>query len=246
MNRILAISFYFSLMVVSVSFTSCWQNSGSVRFKPARMEALQEREVACFNKIELDGNFTVYIQNADTCRVSVEGEEDILNTVITESDHETLRIGYMNEQMMPMDHSVVLHIMVRDLHAIKGQKSLKIFSTDIFEFRELNLNFAGAVDLEMEMAGRQLEGIFAGASSVDLQGKVDVIKLEMPGAGKFNAFDLEVRDADLNLAGAGTAEVNVTGELRVNMAGACYVSYKGNPENVYSNISGIGRLKKVD
>lgn len=246
MNRVNVISFIFVAVAVSVSFTGCWQSPGSMRLKPGQMDTLQEREVACFNKIELDGNFTVYLQNATACRVTVEGEEEVLSTVITEVDNETLRIGYMNEQLMPMDHSVVVNIMVKDLYAIKGQKSIKMITTDIFEFHDLDLDFAGAVDLEMELAGQQLTGVFAGASLVDFRGKVDTIKMEMPGAGKFKAFDLEVKNADLNLAGAGKAEVYVTGELRVNMAGACYVSYKGNPANVYSNISGIGRLKKVE
>lgn len=246
MNRATVISFLIVLTAVSVSFTSCWQNPGSVRLKPGQMDTVQDREVECFNKIELDGNFTVYLQNGASCRISVEGEEEVLSMLITEVEDGTLKIGYMNEQLMPMDHSVIVNVMVNDLRAIKGQKSLRVITTDIFEFNNLDLDFAGAVDLDMELAGGHLTGVFAGASSVDFSGKVDSVKLEMPGAGKFKAFDLEVQNADLNLAGAGKAEVNVTGELRVNMAGACYVTYKGNPANVYSNISGIGRLKKVD
>lgn len=237
---------YVTLLLISIITPGCWGDTGSVRFKPGHMDIIQEREVTSFNKVELNGNFTVYLQNSSACSVSVQGDEEMLNVVLTEVVNGTLKIGYMNERYAGMDQSVVVNIKVADLLELSGRKSIKVITTEIFQFNELNLNFAGAVNLDLEVSGKTLKGQFAGASKVVLNGKVDTFKIEMPGAGKLQAFGLDAKYVDLNLAGAGNAEVNVSEQLKVDMAGACFVTYKGTPASVFSNISGIGRLKKVD
>lgn len=246
MKRYRSITGFLALCFISAYTTGCWSDPGSIRFKPGTMESFQTREVASFNKVELNGNFIVYLQNSSVCSLSVEGDEDILNMVLTEVENSTLRIGYMNERYNNMDQPVIVNIGVNDLQELSGQKAVKVITTDVFLFNHLKMDFAGAVNLEMELHGQSVTGVFAGASSIDLKGKVDSLNFDIPGAGKMRAFELEARKVELNLAGAGKADIFVTEQLRVNMAGACHVSYKGTPSSVYSNISGIGRLKKID
>jgi len=70
--------------------------------------------------------------------------------------------------------------------------------------------------------------------------------MEMPGAGKIAAYDLLVEDFYLKMSGAGMAEVFASKKLSVEISGACTVSYKGNPSDVYTNISGLGRVKRTN
>jgi hypothetical protein len=49
------------------------------------------------------------------------------------------------------------------------------------------------------------------------------------GAGKVDAEELIVRDLHINCAGASQAEVNVTGELWAQAAGASKITYIGKP-----------------
>lgn len=237
---------FIALFLISISTNGCRPETGSIRVKPGHDDTVQSRDVTSFNRIDIDGNFTVYLENSETCSVTVEGDEEILNVLMTEVEDGTLKIGYVNEHYEEMNQSVIVKIRVVDLKEIKGQKSLKVVTTDIFQFNELILDFAGAVNMDLELSGKSLSGVFAGASFITLNGKVNSLKFEMAGAGKLKAFGLDAKDVDLDLAGARKTEVSVSEKLRVNMAGACYVTYKGNPSNVFSNISGIGRVKKVD
>jgi hypothetical protein len=237
---------FLAAFLIGILNTGCWSKADNGRLRHGYNDTIQTRDVGSFEKIELDGNFTVYLQNGPTCNLTLEGDEEILNVVLTEVDNGSLKISYMNEAYSGMEQPVVVNIKVVNLLELTGRKSISAYSTDILQVDNLKLDFAGAVNMDLEISGNSLTGQFAGASNVVLNGKIDTLQFEMPGAGKLKAFDLLARNVDLNLAGAGKAEVNVSEQLKVEMAGACYVTYKGNPTQVFSNISGIGRLKKVE
>lgn len=234
------------LIIVSILNIGCWCNSGKGKFKSDYGSTIQNRNVGSFEKIDLEGNFIVYLQSDSECSVSVEGDEEIVNMVLTEVENGTLKISYMNQSYPGMENSVTITIKVINLLELFGRKTIGIYSTDVLHIDNLKLDFAGALNMDLEVSGNSVIGQFAGASNVVLSGRVDTLKLEMPGAGKLKAFELLAKNVDLNMAGAGKAEVSVSNQLKVEMAGACYVSYKGKPNEVFSNISGIGRLKRVD
>jgi hypothetical protein len=47
------------------------------------------------------------------------------------------------------------------------------------------------------------------------------------------------------MSGAGSAEVNVSKQLDVNISGVGVVSYKGEPEVLRKRISGAGKIEQM-
>lgn len=228
-------------------FTACRLETGSNRFQ-THVDGAGKKIVGIFNQVELDGNFVVYIQNGDSDHIVLNGDQQRLNMIIVDMDNQVLKITELEQDARTSRRRspIVVTITAREINKITGRHAIKMLTSDVFRFDTLALNFSGAADLNLNLDGNCLKGLFEGASSVKAQGVVNSFVIEMPGAGKLLAYDLIAQKVDLNLAGAGKAQVYAAQELRVNIAGACSVTYKGNPENLFSNISGIGRVKHVE
>ncbi|WP_026474863.1 head GIN domain-containing protein [Alkaliflexus imshenetskii] len=228
-------------------FTACRLETGANRFQTP-VDGSGKMIAGFFNQVELDGNFIVYIQNGDSEHVVLNGDQQRLNMIIVDMDNQVLKITDLEQEVRSSRRRspIVINITAREISRITGRHAIKMITSDVFRFDTLTLNFSGAADLNLNLDGNYLKGLFEGASSVKAQGVVNSFLVEMPGAGKLLAYDLIAQKVDLNLAGAGKAQVYASQELRVNIAGACSVTYKGSPENLFSNISGIGRVKQVE
>ena len=234
-----------ALANITVSCVECSNSRTGIRIGQSSA-VIQEKEVSYFNVVEFDGDFEVAIRQGNACSLTMEGTEDILNMIIIEEKDEVLKISQIQEDTKKRQNKVLISLNVVDLVKITGERSLKIITPELLTFDNLHIDISGAVNMDMNIHGNMLTGDFKGASSIKLAGKVAEMNITMPGAGKIKAFDLMAENVVLELAGAGKADITAIKQLKVDMSGACMVAYKGNPENVFSNISGIGRLKKVD
>ncbi|MBZ4676979.1 MAG: hypothetical protein JG782_1599 [Anaerophaga sp.] len=206
----------------------------------------EERAIGEFNALELDGNYIVKLENSDSCMFEISGNEEMKSLVITQVVDGVLKINVMDRGNWKDNPPVELTIKAPTLRRISVIASAKFYSEKPFVFEELYIESAGALKMDMVLKGDRLEGKLAGATDLNLRGEVKEVDLNMPGAGKISAFDLFAEDLSLNLSGAGKAEVFASEKLNVDLSGACTVNYKGKPAEVYTNISGLGRVKEAN
>ncbi|SFE16347.1 head GIN domain-containing protein [Thermophagus xiamenensis] len=235
---------FFVLLICPFSFCGCvfeGQTSDS-----AKSVVSEVRNIDNFNSLELTGNYVVTLENSDSYRIEISADEGIKKMVITEVINNVLKVNTLIAGTGKRYPSVELRIYVPDLQRIKVVSSAKFKSVQPFIFEDLYIESSGALKMNMELKGKRLEGIFAGATNLNLKGSVDQVVLDIPGAGKIAAFGLSTKNLSLKLSGASFAEVFVSEKLSVDISGACTVSYKGNPSEVFSNISGLGRIRNAN
>ena len=235
---------FFLLMICPFSISGCdfdGQTSGS-----AKTIVSEVRNIDNFNSLELTGNYVVTLENSDSCGIEILADEDIKKMVITEVTNNVLKVNTLIAGTGKRYPSVELRIYVPNLKSIKVTSSAKFMCNQPFVFKDLYVESSGALKMNLELKGERLEGIFAGATNLNLRGSVEQVVFDIPGAGKISAYELSIKDLSLKLSGASIAEVFVSGKLSVDISGACSVSYKGNPSEVFSNISGLGRIKNAN
>lgn len=122
----------------------------------------------------------------------------------------------------------------------------------------MNLNDSVCVEkMKVSIAGKGLlnapsifvnefKGETAGSGKLNLGGKAEEVKFETAGSGHINAFDLVATNLSCEIAGSGDADVNVSNNLSVSIAGRGSVRYKGNPANISKSIGGVGSVKQAD
>jgi hypothetical protein len=210
----------------------------------SRGVVIEERNIEDFNRIKLEGTYSVLLKNADTCRLSIAADDAIRPMIVTHISSGLLSIS-THDGAWNSKEEVELVISVNDLQSIETLASAKLTSDDIFTFDHLMIDSKGVLKMNMDLHGNKLEGKFSGASDLNLKGNVSEVSFIAPGACKISAYDLKTQNFTLDLSGAGKAEVFASRKLEVHLSGACVVSYKGSPSEVFSNVSGLGRVKEA-
>ena len=103
--------------------------------------------------------------------------------------------------------------------------------------RKIDLDIKGGASLYIyNIAADHVEIDVAGAASMDLSGKAEVLELELAGAGSIDAKSLVCKKAEVKISGAGTSELSVKDELLADIDGVGTLTYYGDP--ALKNISG--------
>lgn len=82
-----------------------------------------------------------------------------------------------------------------------------------------------------------------GASSIAMQGKVEVLDIDLSGSGDVRLQELHATDAKVAVTGSGDAWVSVSKSLHANIAGTGEIRYSGSPR-VVKNITGVGEVRQ--
>ncbi|WP_291862645.1 head GIN domain-containing protein [Marinilabilia sp.] len=204
-----------------------------------------ERKAGEFSSVRLRGNYLVRLENAEVSSVEINAHDDLKKLIFVEIRDGVLTVKNVEERTLNNRNKAELVIKAPEIEFIEVLESAKIVADQPFRFDELRIESAGALKMDIELIGNQFTGVFAGATDLNLRGEVKKVKFNIPGAGKVSAFDLKTQELDLSMSGAAKAEVYAEKRLKVDVAGACTVVYKGNPDEVFTNISGIGRVNEA-
>lgn len=111
------------------------------------------------------------------------------------------------------------------------------FEMNAEKCRSIDLDIKGGADVYIYSIDTVNTDIsIAGAASMNLSGKTGLFELELAGAGTIDAKSLVAEKAEVEISGAGTAEVSVIEELFADIDGVGTLTYYGDP--VLKNISG--------
>jgi len=219
---------------------------------PAGAVELQQetRAVAGFHRIDINGEARVTLVQGATESVTIEaaalaqihtGVHGGTLSVDVESQHSVWR-WFSGGGGGPTPH-VTIHL--RDIDRIEGAGSVTLEAGHL-STSELRLDFAGACTLsvaDLQATSLDLDG--SGAMKVAIGGKVVRQKIDLSGAGSYQAADLVSSDAVVSVSGAGKAVVNASNSLVVDISGAGKVEYLGEPK-LKQSISGFGKVTRRD
>ena len=199
-----------------------------------------EKETGYFNAIEISDNIVIKISQGEKSMVIVEGEKDAVNAFIPDIKNNVLKInaGQQTEELES------INVVVKDLKDIrmKGASSLK--STSVIKAKNLTLTAEDASEIKLDVDVDSLNTIVEGAASIKYSGITKNHKIQIKGAASISAYNLETENSQIDLAGAGTAQVNVKNEISGEISGLGSIVYKDEPAKVNVKTSGLGSVKK--
>lgn len=235
----------FATLLLSAGISGCLYDSPRSHNSSDVEQVSFKRQTNDFSSVKLSGNYLVRLENSDISSVEINADEQLSELILVDVKNGVLTVKTLDEKLFGNRSRAELIIRAPEIRLIEIEESASIVSEQPFRFDKLRVESAGALKMDIELIGNHFSGEMAGATDLDLRGQVDQVKLNLPGAGKVSAFELRTKELDLTLSGAGKAEVFATQRLNVDVSGACSVTYKGNPEKVYTNVSGIGRVREA-
>jgi len=140
---------------------------------------------------------------------------------------------------------ITLHIGIQELDKIILEGGINLLSDIPLKAETLDVEVAGGINVDLEVNTNYLNIEAEGGVNIALCGVTEKADIELIGAGNLNAFCLAADEMDLDIEGAGKANVNVINNLEISAEGVATIKYKGNPE-VEKDLQGIASVRRVD
>ena len=210
----------------------------------------ETRAASGFHRIEINGETNVTLIQGATEGVTIEAPAASLAGVRTAVHGGTLVVDAVEARSIWQwfsgrsgSRTPQVTIRLRELDRIEANGTVKL-DADALKSGDLRLDLAGACTLrihDLQATSLRIDG--SGVIKVEIGGKVERQKVDLSGAGSYQADRLESGEAVLDVSGAGKAVVNAKNSLAVDISGAGKVEYLGDPK-LKQSISGIGKVTR--
>ncbi|HNY02261.1 MAG TPA: head GIN domain-containing protein [Bacteroidales bacterium] len=204
----------------------------------------ETRKVPSFDAIDVSGAFDIVLRQGATEEVVVEADANLLPVIRTEVVGGTLVI----ETRKPVHHVTTMkaYITVKNLKHIEASGAVDMETEGQISVPELSIDASGASDSKLEIATQKLALDCSGASKIHFKGSATNLSMDLSGASDIFAYELLTESCDIEISGAGNAQLNVSKKIRASISGAGSVKYKGSPTDINQDVSGAGSIRKVD
>jgi len=203
------------------------------------------RSVGNFDKIDMGGEFEVYLKQGPAEDIILEGQENVLADIRTTTNNNELEIEFRSHRVK-ISEPVRVYITTPNLKALtfSGSNSVRGLTNWNVDDLELKMSGSGSIDLTL-IGADEVESSLSGSGEIILGGDANEHNLDISGSGKLKAFDLATKVTTVDISGSGKSDVRAAERLKANISGSGTVRYKGNP-GIESSVSGSGKIEKWD
>jgi preprotein translocase subunit SecG len=213
--------FVLILIVLSITFRAVREEeTGGTGLAGSGVTATQVRHLDPFSAVDLAGANTLVIGVGAVQRVTIRGDDNLLDRITTTVTEGTLDIG--NRGSFRTDAPMSVDITVPSLTG-------------------LTLSGSGTVTIT-GMEAHAFAIRLPGAGTIQASGSVDHLSATIDGAGTILLGDLIARDATVGISGTGTIEVYASGSLDARITGTGTIQCSGAPSTVARRITGTGSI----
>ena len=103
---------------------------------------------------------------------------------------------------------------------------------------------SGGSELIGDIVTGNVDADLSGGSVVELKGMGKKLSVDGSGGSDVHFRNFPVENADIRLSGGGTATVNVSGTLNVDLSGGSSLIYLGDPQLGEIDLSGGSTIRK--
>ena len=201
------------LILIAIGLSGC----GRLGIRGNGQITTDQRTIGEFYEIDVDGAFVIEWRSGPPM-LSITTDSNLLSYIESGVSGNRLRL-HTREKLWPT-------------------RSIKVA---VSSQRLSGADLEGAVRLTaQQISGPKFYFKSEGASQVTLNGNVDELLVDMTGASKLDAQELQAKTVQLSGTGASKADVTVSETLRVSLTGAGKVTYSGKPKTIERHITGAG------
>jgi len=206
----------------------------------------QSRSAGGFNSIDVSGSIDVYVRQDSSSSIKVETDDNLQQYVETLQDGDVLRIKTEEGYNLNPSRQIKVYVSSAMFRRFEASGACNIFSeAKINNASDVDVDLSGRSGITLEISSPKVTADVSGACSVKLKGETKEFKVQGSGSTDIKCFDLVADNVDLDISGAGDAEVHANVKLTGDISGAASVRYKGAAQTDI-HTSGATSVKKVD
>ena len=233
-----------SLVVLLVVASSCGLMKFVDEISPIGEES-KTFDAKNFDKLEMGSALNVKVLKGTSFKVIATGDPNDLKDLKVDVSNGTLKVGYRRNAWLNISrYRMKIDIEMPTLSEVDFSGAAVIDIDSLGTLNNLKIKLSGASNLKINTAVKSLTVDLSGASKAKTYKKVDNFVLQCSGASIVDAFDSNIKTADLDLSGASKVDLAVSDFLKVKASGASFVKYKGDPK-IEQDLSGSSKVTKL-
>ena len=200
------------------------------------------RTTAAYDEITVTGSFNVELVSGKEGNISIYGDENIINHIITEVEGSTLKIHFEKNKSYSYNSKLIITVPFEEISTVSLTGSGSIQTKDTINAEKFEINLAGSGDGNFEVNSTNLKIALAGSGDLKVAGTAKDLEAKITGSGDLDCSKIEAENAEVAVAGSGDLKVNCIKKLTASVAGSGDIHYKNKPETLDKKIVGSGDI----
>ena len=234
----------FAGLALALALNSCTYSEGKVTRGDGNVVA-HTVSINYFDEIDLSGAFNVHLTKGSDLQAVVETDENLQELVDVEVKGNTLFVSTTGDVMLKPT-KMNLFITYPELRRLTIGGACKLSSNEAIISETLILIISGAADIDLGIEAGVLRTQLSGAGSISFEGSAIEHYVEISGASSLKAENLITQLTEIDLSGAGSANIFASEVLKASLSGIGSIKYYGNPAQTQINKSGLGSIKSAE
>lgn len=206
-----------------------------------------ERATGDYDAIAVSGWFDVDLVDGKEGELSLEGESNLLEYIVTEVKNGKLVIKTKNNvNLKPSNwnNCITITVPVASVGAISLSGSGDIVGKTTIKTEQLETSMSGSGDITLALETSSVSASMSGSGDITLSGNTTDFSATISGSGDIKAFDLEADNVKATVSGSADIKVTANKMLQARVSGSGDITYRGNPEKLDTKTSGSGDISK--
>jgi hypothetical protein len=207
-----------------------------------------ERSTGDYEAVAVSGWFDVDLVEGKEGDISLKGEENLLEHIITEVKDGKLVIKVekgMNLKPSSWKDGIHVTVPVESINAVSLSGSGDIVGKTTIKAGNFNTSMSGSGDITLDIDASSIAASMSGSGDINLSGSTTDFDVTISGSGDIKAYELEADNVDATVSGSADIKVTANQRLKARVSGSGDIHYKGNPEKVDTKTSGSGDITKA-
>jgi hypothetical protein len=232
----------FVLLALVITCSSHAQWWGGKKVKGNGNMTTTSRSTGDYDGIKCAGSLDYILVKGDEGKLTIQGEENLLEYIITEVKGNTLIVKVENNVNLKPSWNKTIKITIpfRDINRVSLSGSGDLWNEDTINAEDLEVSLSGSGDVILNVKTTTLDGSISGSGDLTVTGATKTFEASVSGSGDFHGFSLEANNTIVSVAGSGDAEVVSNESLKARVAGSGDIEYRGNPKKEDTNGAGSG------
>lgn len=233
-----------SILLTALLFCVAFSYAGDKSIRGNGKITTTTRSTSDYDAIACAGQFDYILVAGTEGKITLEGEENLLQYIITEvKDNKLVIKTEKNINLKPSNNKTIkITIPFKDISEVSLAGSGDLWNEDVITATNLEIALAGSGDVVLNIEASNTEGKIAGSGDLTLKGSTNKLVAKVAGSGDFHGFDLQSNHTDVSVAGSGDAKVVCNESLKARVAGSGDIEYRGNPKTEDTKVAGSGSI----
>ncbi|WP_108425455.1 head GIN domain-containing protein [Flagellimonas amoyensis] len=206
-----------------------------------------ERSVGDYDGVSLAGWFDVDLVAGNEGEITLRGESNLLEHIITEVKDGVLVIK--TEKGMELKPSnwnsgILITVPVESISSVSLSGSGDIVGRTTIESDRFSTRIAGSGDITLAVEAKEVEASLSGSGDINLSGRTTDFDVMVSGSGDIKAYELEAEFVKATVSGSADIRVTANQSIDAKVSGSGDIHYRGNPKKINSKSSGSGDISR--